>query len=158
MQIPEAALIEREFVIRDMQLTKEVRMTKKSLIRWLALALGLISQNESRKTILDLLEALFYFQFSENKDPDAHEIADYMRQNHEEAIVSEKTILYHLLQLKNAGLIRREKGKYSFSVSPYSEKGDVASSIEYNYKGRSDAAFLKIQEALRSLRKMYKQK
>lgn len=158
MQIPEAALIEREFVIRDMQLTKEVRMTKKSLIRWLALALGLISPNESRKAILDLLEALLYFQFSENKDPDVHELAGYIQENHEGAAVSEKTILYHLLQLKNAGLVRREKSRYSFSVSPYSEKGDVAGSIEYNYKSRSDAAFLKIQEALNSLRKMYKQK
>lgn len=158
MQIPEAALIEREFLIRDMQLTKEVRMTKKSLIRWLALALGLISPNESRKSILDLLEALFYFQFSENRDPDVHELAEHMRKNHEGASVSEKTILYHLLQLKNAGLVRREKSRYSFSVSPYSEKGDVASSIEYNYKSRSDAAFLKIQEALNSLRKMHRQK
>lgn len=157
MQIPEAALIEREFVLRDMQLTREVKMTKKSLVRWLALALGLISPNESRKTILDLLEALFYFQFSENKDPDVHELAEHMHKNNESE-VSEKTILYHLLQLKNAGLVRREKGRYSFSVSPYSEKGDVASSIEYNYKSRSDAAFLKVQDALNSLRKMYRQK
>jgi len=154
MQIPEAALIEREFVIRDMQLTKEVRMTRKSLIRWLALSLGLISPNESRKTILGLLEALFYFQFSENKDPDVHELALYMRENSEG--VSEKTLLYHLLQLKKTGLVRREKGRYSFSVSPYSERGDVAGSIEYNYKGRADVAFSKIQEALRTLRKMYK--
>jgi hypothetical protein len=158
MQIPEAALIEREFIIRDMQLTKEVRMTKKSLVRWLALSLGLISPNESRKSILDLLEALFYFQFSENKDPDVHELAGHMQKSQEGSTVSEKTILYHLLQLKNAGIVRREKGRYSFSVSPYSEKGDVASSIEYNYKSRSDAAFLKIQEALNSLRKMYRQK
>jgi DNA-binding transcriptional ArsR family regulator len=158
MQIPEAALIEREFLIRDMQLTKEVRMTKKSLIRWLALSLGLISPNESRKTILDLLEALFYYQFSENRDPDVHEMSSYIRENHGGEGVSEKTILYHLLQLKNKGLIRREKGRYSFSVSPYSEKGDVASSIEYNYKSKSDVAFSKIQEALRSLRKMYKPK
>jgi DNA-binding transcriptional ArsR family regulator len=158
MQIPEAALIERELVIRDMQLTKEVRMTKKSLVRWLALALGLISPNESRKSVIDLLEALFYFQFSENKDPDAHELAEYMRKNHEEAAVSEKTVLYHLLQLKNAGLVKREKGRYFFTVSPYSEKGDVAGAIEYNYKSRYDAAFLKIQEALNSLRKMHKQK
>lgn len=158
MQIPEAALIEREFVIRDMQLSKDVLMTKKSLVRWLALSMGLISPNESRKTILELLEALFYFQFSENKDPDVHEISGYMRENHSGEPVSDKTILYHLLQLKNAGLIRREKGRYSFSVSPYSEKGDVASAIEYNYKSKSDAAFSKIQDALRALRKMYKPK
>ena len=158
MQIPEAALIEREFLIRDMQLTKDVRMTRKSLIRWLALAMGLISPNESRKTILDLLEALFYYQFSENKDPDVHEIASYMRRSQGEKSVSSKTILYHLLQLKNAGLVRRDKSRYSFSVSPYSERGDVASAIEYNYKSRSDLAFSKIQEALRTLRKMYKPK
>ncbi|NYZ75791.1 hypothetical protein H0N98_00890 [Candidatus Micrarchaeota archaeon] len=158
MQIPEAALIERELVIRDMQLTKEVRMTKKSLVRWLALALGLISPNESRKSVIDLLEALFYFQFSESKDPDAHELTEYIRKNREGAAVSEKTVLYHLLQLKNAGLVKREKGRYFFSVSPYSEKGDVAGAIEYNYKSRSDAAFLKIHEALNSLRKMHRQK
>jgi len=152
--IPEASLIESEFVVRDMQLTKEVRMTKKSLIRWIALSLGLISPNESRKTMLDLLEALFYFQLSEGKEPDVHELTEYMRKNGRE--VSEKTVFYHLLQLKKAGLVKRNKGRYSFPQSPEAEKGDVASSIEYTYKRNSEEAFRKIKEALVVLSRMYR--
>lgn len=154
--IPEASLIESELVLREMQLTKEVRMTKKSLIRWVALALGLVSPNESRKTMLDLLEALFYFQLSENKDPDAHELAGYIREHGRQ--VSEKTVLYHLLQLKKAGLVKREKGRYSFPRSPDAERGDVASGVEYSCRTRSDAALAKIRDALAALRRMYKQK
>ncbi len=63
---------------------------------------------------------------------------------------------YHIAQLKKAGIIDRVKGKYHFSISPLSEKGDVAGAFEYNYKNKADVAFSKIQEALRILKKMHK--
>jgi DNA-binding transcriptional ArsR family regulator len=154
--IPEAALIQNEFIIRDMQLSKEVKMTKKSLIRWLALSMGLISPNESRRTMLALLEALFFFQFSEETDPDIHEITTYIKDELKQENANEKAIRYHISQLKKAGIIDRVKGKYRFSISPLSEKGDVAGAFEYNYKNRVDVAFSKIQEALRILKKMHK--
>ncbi|MEM3555534.1 MAG: hypothetical protein QXF56_02355 [Candidatus Micrarchaeia archaeon] len=154
--IPEASLIESELVIRNMQLTREVRMTKKSLIRWIALALGLIYPNETRTTMLDLLEALFYFQLSEGKEPDVHELAEYIKEHGKE--VSEKTVFYHLLQLKKIGLVKRSKGKYFFPQSPDSEKGDVASSVEHVYKNKTDDSIARIKEALVTLKKMYKPK
>jgi len=154
--IPEAALIQNEFIIRDMQLSKEVRMTKKSLIRWLALSMGLISPNESRRMMLAILEALFFFQFSEEKDPDIHEITTYIKNELKQEKANEKAIRYHLSQLRKAEILDRVKGKYRFSISPLSEKGDLASAFEYNYKNRADVAFAKIQEALKILKKMHR--
>lgn len=150
MAFPEAGLIDCDLLIRDMQLTREVRLTRKSLVRWLALSLGLISPNESRTTMLELLDALLYFQLAEKKDPEIREIMDYIKQ--ESGNGNEKAVRYHLFQLKNTGLVERKKGKYQFAVSPLSEKGDISSTLDYVYKRRYDMALVKIKEAMREVK------
>ena len=150
MAFPEAELIDCELFMRDMQLTREVRLTRKSLVRWLALSLGLISPNETRTTMLELLDALLYFQLAEKKDPDIGEIMDYIKQ--ESGDGNEKAVRYHLLQMKETGLIERKKGKYFFAVSPLSEKGDMSSTLDYVYKRRYDMALVKVKEAMRELK------
>jgi hypothetical protein len=149
MAFPEAQLIDTEVTLRDMQLTKDVRLTRKSLVRWLALSLGLISPNESRTTMLELLDALLYFQFAEKKDPEIAEIMAYIKQ--EAGNGNEKAVRYHLLQLKTTGLMDRKKGKYFFAISPLSEKGDISSTLDYVYKRRYDMALVKIKDAFREL-------
>ncbi|MEM4389417.1 MAG: hypothetical protein QXG98_02030 [Candidatus Micrarchaeia archaeon] len=153
LSIPEAQLIQGEVILRDLSLTQDVKMTRKSLVRWIALAAGLISPNESRKTLLDLLEVLFAFQLGEGKDPDIHDIMQGMwrlNQKHRE-----KTVRYHLFQLKRKGFISRVRGKYFFTIPPFSEKGDVAASFEYVLKSRSEVALAKLREALRALKSLY---
>ena len=151
---PEARLIEGELTLRDMQLTKDVRMTKPSLIRWLALAMGLISPNESRNSVLAVFDALLYFQLGERRDPDIHELLEYNRRLHRN--VGDKCVRYHLLQLKNMGLIERKKGRYRFVTSPLSEKGDIIGTIDYVFKRRADLSISKIKEAMRELQESYR--
>ena len=153
LEIPEARLIQGEAVVRDLQLSQSVKMTRKSLVRWIALASGLISPNESRKTLIDLLEVLFKFQLEENKDPDIHGIMEEMKKLNEEH--NEKAVRYHLFQLKKKGFLSRTKGKYSFAIAPYSEKGDVAASFEHAFRQKSDVAMAKLKEALGILKKMH---
>ena len=154
MQIPEAELIRGELLLRDLGLPNNVKMTKKSLIRWVALAAGLISPNESRRTMLELLEAMFYFNFSRGTDPDIHEITE--RINSTGGKTNEKALRYHLLQLRRAGFLERVKGGYRFTVAPTAEKGDVMSSFEHVCRTRAELSLTKIKEALKLLKGMHK--
>ncbi len=150
-EMPEAKLIRSETVIRDMQLTEEVKMTRNSLVRWLALATGLISPNESRRNMIALLDALLYFSF-EDREPDIHELVEKI--NESGGKTNEKALRYHLLVLKKRGLIERGKGKYRFSVPPSAPDREVATSFEQVYRKRSEESFARIREALSILKRM----
>ena len=151
MPIPEAGLINSELILREMQLSQEVKLTRKSLVRWLALSMGLISPNESRMLMLDLLEALFYFQYAEKQDPDVADLMDYLQAENGKDESNEKAVRYHLLRLQNLGLLERKKGKYFFAVSPLSEKGDFSATVDYIYKRKVDMALAKMKEASKEL-------
>ncbi len=154
MGMPESQLIEGELILRDMQLSRDVRLTKASLTRWLALAMGLISPNESRTTMLDLFDALITLQFEKRADPDMREIMEEMDDGGKEK-ATEKAVRYHLLRLKNLGLIDRRKGRYFFTVSPLSEKYDLPATIDYALKRRSDTAISKMKDAARELQESF---
>ncbi len=152
MALPESELIRSEIVLRDMQFLSEVKLAKKSLVRWLALSLGLISPNESRTLILDILEALFGFHFKEHS-PTMHEIIAEVgrinpRSNH-------KAIRYHIGQLKKQGILSRTKGRYGFSLSPSQENRDAGSALEYLYVSQAKGSFEKIKKAISALEHTY---
>jgi predicted transcriptional regulator len=113
--IPESKLIKKEVTLREILLSKEVLETKNSLIRWIALSLGLINQNESRLGVLSVFEALIYFQFVEKKDATFDEIMNYVQKQQQN--LSEKSVRYHLLQLKRKGIVENKKGFWYFSGS-----------------------------------------
>ncbi len=115
MEVNEAKLIERELTLRNLQMTKEVMETRRSIVRWLALALGVISPGESRLSAVSVLDAVLYFQFNEMKDPTVPELMEYIAKAW--GPINEKTLRYHLLQLKKATIVDNEKGRY-FLVKP----------------------------------------
>ena len=81
--MPESQLIRGECLVRDLQFNEEVKMTRKSLVRYLALSLGLISPNETRAGLLEVLEALLYFHFRKRHgeaDPDIYQILDKVKE------------------------------------------------------------------------------
>ncbi len=115
MEVNESKLIERELTIRNLRMTKEVTETRRSLVRWLALSLGVISPGESRLSAVSVLDAILYFQFSERKDPSVEELMTYITGAW--GAINEKTLRYHLLQLKKANIVDNAKGKY-FLLAP----------------------------------------
>ena len=119
MEVNESKLIERELTIRNLRITKEVTETRRSLVRWLALSLGVISPGESRLSAVSVLDAVLYFQFAERKDPSVEELMTYITGTW--GAINEKTLRYHLLQLKKANIVDNAKGKY-FLLAP--EVGD----------------------------------
>ena len=153
MALPESKLIRGELVLRDMLLTGEVKVTRSSLVRWLALAIGLISPNESRTAVIDILDALLHFQFR-GADPTVPELLERMKSKGKD--VGEKALRYHLWQMKKKGWLERSKGKYRFFVPPLADHHDVAGSIEAVVRSRSEVSLAKVKEALKSLRHAYK--
>ena len=155
MGLPEASLIRQEQVIRDMQLTSEVKMTKKSLVRYVALSLGLILPNESRTLMLDILEALMFSHF-DSSPPDIHQLNAKIAkiQGVDVDKVNPKAVRYHLLELKNRGIIERKEHKYCFAMPSMAEEADLGEALESVYAENSKAAFEKIKKALKTLESM----
>ncbi|MCX8174630.1 MAG: hypothetical protein N3E51_00280 [Candidatus Micrarchaeota archaeon] len=156
-QMPEAELIRGECLVRELQFSDEVKLTKKSLIRWLALSLGLISPRESRTGILDVFEALLYFHFKRREtksDPDIHQLLAKIREI-KKAEPNPKAVRYHLLQLKKMGLIESKKRKYRFVLSPAQENDELASALAFVYSQKIKSAFERISRAISQLEKMH---
>jgi len=138
-----------------MQLFSDVKLTRRGLIRYLALSLGLISPNESRTLMLDILEALFGAHYAA-EEPNIHQIMDRinaLRKADDPA--QEKAVRYHLHQLKMKGVLERKQGKYRITLPPMAENNDLGEALEYTYLQNARTAFEKVKKACGTLRHMY---
>ncbi len=155
MGLPEASLIRQEHVIRDLQLTSEVKMTRKSLVRYLALSLGLIAPGESRTLMLDIFEAFLSAHFSQ-QPMDIHQLIEKIAQiqGKKAKDVNPKAVRYHTLELKKKGIIEKKDGKYRFAMPPMAEDDDLGAALEYTYMQNAKTTFDKIKLAIASLRHM----
>ncbi len=153
--LPESSLIRQEHIIRDMQLFSEVKLTRRGLIRYLSLSLGLISPNESRTLMLDILEALFGAHFA-GEEPNIHQVMDRINalRKHDDP-AQEKAVRYHLHQLKMRGILERKSGKYHIALAPMAENTDLGEALEYVYLQNAKTAFEKVKKACGTLRHMY---
>ncbi len=152
--IPEAKLVKKTILLRKLALPKETLETKNSLLRWLALSLGLINENESRTKVLDVLDACFYFIFHEEKPFSAKEIFYYLRKNN--ISITERLVRYHLKRLEQIGLLEHKKGKYSASLAPGSETFALENSIKYVISRELEEYFSLLSIAFKNLREKYK--
>lgn len=122
MELNESKLIEKEITLRLLRLTKENLETRRSIIRWLALSLGIVNPKESRLSALSVLDSILYFQISQKKDPTVIELMNYI--NKVWGQINEKTLRYHLLQLKKMNIIKNSKSKYYLIKSNVIDKND----------------------------------
>ncbi len=149
--IPEAKLIKSEMVIREMALPDDVLLARKSIVRWLALSLGLIAPNESRTLLLDIFDVLVGFHLK-NETPTTKEIIDSLEKLNGEK-QNPKAVYYHLQRLTNMGILERKKGKYCFGDG----NGESLSEVFKNfYKNKTDSTFTNIEKALKRLESSYK--
>jgi hypothetical protein len=149
-ELPESKLIRSELILREMQLTDDVKMARKSLVRWLALSLGLVSPKESRLSVLTLLEAILFYHMKEKRGANYNDLVEYFKQQGAE--MNEKTIRYHITQLRKAGVLDDDRSVYKIAGF---QGNNLAQVIEQSYRQKSDAAFLNIRQAIESLSKMH---
>jgi hypothetical protein len=157
MEMPESALIRGEVTVRELQLSEDVKLTRKGLVRWLALSLGLISPKESRTGLLEVLEALFFFHFRKKdsrSEPDIHDILAKIKEI-KKAEPNPKAVRYHLLQLKKLGIIETKKRKYRFVLAPMQENEELSAALSHVYHQRMDSSFDKVRKALSLLEKTF---
>src|SRR5271157_2542012 len=109
-ELSESGLIEKEVTLRNLRLTKEVLETRRSIVRWLALSLGVLNPGESRLGAVSVLDALVHYRFVEKTAPDVGQLMVYIGKNWEE--INEKTLRYHLLRMKRMGLVENSQGKF----------------------------------------------
>ncbi len=145
--IPESKFIRKEIVLRNMWLADEVRLTRKSMVRWVALSLGLISEKESRDLIIDLLDVLFEF-FAKGEEPTTQEILDRLKAKINEE-PNPKAVYYHLQKLMDQGLLQREKGKYYISR----ENKRLSVAVKELYLKEVNESLSEITKALEMLEK-----
>jgi hypothetical protein len=148
--IPESKLIKSEIVIREMSLPSDVMLAKKSLVRWIALSLGLILPNESRTLLLDVLDSLLYFHVKKINPTTQDILSKLETQNQKEP--NPKAVYYHLLKLKESGIIYRRKGRYMLTE----EEGKCLSELFREiYLRKANAAFENVDSALKKLQNSY---
>jgi len=161
--IPEAQYVRRTITLRDMELPRDVALTKQSLLRWFALSTGLITEQESRSTIIPILDALLHFQ-AKGKSPSIADIKEYLDgegwgmrskgSDVREQEVTEKAIRYHMSKLCDAGLAEVSERRYRFLRNP--DKPELSSSIRFSLENatrgpisRAERAFVLLLESYR---------
>jgi hypothetical protein len=148
--IPESKLIKSEIVIREMSLPQDVMLAKKSLVRWIALSLGLILPNESRTLLLDVLDSLLYFHVKK-ENPTTQDILLRLKKL-TKTEPNPKAVYYHLLKLKESGIILRKKGRYMLTE----EEGKCLSELFREiYLRKANSAFDNVDSALKKLQSSY---
>ncbi len=154
VRLPEAEFVRRTFIVKEADLPPQVRMTKRSLLRWFALSSGWISEQESRQTVLDVLDALFYYHLSKKAHPTVPEILSYVKEKTGEEM-SEKLLRYHLKRLTDSQFLIRDKQHYKFNPAPNAEPGDVLASYNYWITQNIHKSTQQIENALGDLTKTY---
>lgn len=157
--LPEAQYIEKTITLREMRLPPEVEMTKKSLVRWFALSIGLISEDESRQTVLDVLDAFLHCQFREGIDPTTNDIFDHMKKKNKayskrSPQSTEKLIRYHLNHLSSLNIVKRKGRTYTLIKHPTSS--DITDSIRHSLDSNVSNAFDHITKGFVKLSDIYK--
>lgn len=149
--IPESRLIKSEITLRELSLPDDILIAKKALIRWIALSFGMVLPNESRVLMLDILDVIFESHVK-NSLYTTKEIFQKLQEKtgHEQ---NPKAIYYHLLNLKECGIIGRKKGRYFLGNGEEKRLKDVFRDI---YNKKTDDAFNNIGRALDRLESNYR--
>ncbi len=152
---PESQLVRKTFVLRKMDLPPEIFMTKRSLLRWFALSFGLISEKESRSTVIEVLDVLFSALISKKQNPSTFDLQQAFLEKTGKKI-SEKLMRYHLNRLIKLNLIYRKLNRYYVNNNPYAEAGNLKESFSYWIKNPINEAMVDLENVLEKIQEGYK--
>ncbi|MCD6478364.1 MAG: hypothetical protein J7L44_00580 [Candidatus Diapherotrites archaeon] len=155
MELPEASLVRKTLIIRKLDLPESVLLTKRSLLRWLALSLGLISEKESRKMAIEILDALFHYLFSMKRNPSAEQIKRFLEEKRNIRI-SERLVRYHLNKLIELGILTRKNACYCINPAPQGERDDIIKALEYYTREELEHSLEHIKIAMEKLIEKYR--
>ncbi len=149
--IPESRLIRSEVIIRELALPDDVLLARKSLIRWIALSMGMIMPNESRRLLLDILEVIFDFHLR-NQTPTTVDIVKKLEE-FTQTKQNLKAVYYHLQRLTEYGILSRKKGRYYLGNG---EGKNLREIFREFYIKKAESAFSNMGTALDKLESNYR--
>ena len=154
-ELPESSLVRKTFTLRSMDFPPSIKLTKRSMLRWFALAFGLISEKESRTTVFDVLDALFYLNLSKKSSPSVQDIQAYIKKKNSKNI-SEKLLRYHLNRIKETNLILRKNQSYVFNPAPFAERDDLKASFNHYISKNISETLINLEDVFSQLSSSYK--
>ncbi len=113
--------IRGEWRLREMDLFPHLFKTKRGLLSWLAVSLGLKNPGDGRDGVVYVLEALFDFCYGKGKAPSFEEIKGYVSRRILERgkkPPSDEAIRHHLRRMAKMGILERRGKAYCFSTNP----------------------------------------
>ena len=140
-----------------MDLPPEVLLTKRSLLRWFCLSFGLLSEKESRSTVLEVVDVLFEFLLAQKATPSTIDIQTAIKEKYGKEI-SEKLLRYHVNRLIDAGIVVRKKAKYHINNSPYGEQQNMKESFSHWVKKPVNETMDDIENVISKLAESYSRK
>ncbi len=161
MKHPEGKLVRKEWTIRLMNLPPEILSRKRQLLRWVAIALGLITPGDERAGIIDVLDALFHYSYSKDVEPTAEDILLYVnmrRKERGEKPVVLEAVRYHLRRLEGVGIVEKTKGRggtYRFTRALQSSGSDPAAFVDHIFDQLAASRDV-VKKAVVSLTSLYR--
>jgi len=137
-----------------MDLPPSVQLTKRSLLRWFALSFGLLSERETRDTVLNVLDALFHFLLAKKQNPTTLELQAYIGDKFHKK-TGEKLLRYHLNRLIALELLQRKHNRYFLNNSPYSEPNSLVESFNHWIKKPVNESLDDIEKVLSKISTAY---
>ncbi len=128
--------IRREWTIREVELNPSILTSRKGLLRWFAISMGLINQGDRREGVIVLLDALFTYWFSRGKNPTFEELKYFVSRRYlerGEKPPSDEALRHHLRKMTRMGFIDRIGGRYKLNNDPL-RPDDPISSINMMFK------------------------
>ncbi|NPA86478.1 MAG: hypothetical protein GXO00_00500 [Candidatus Diapherotrites archaeon] len=113
--------IRRRWTIREVELHPDLLLSRRRLLRWFALSLGLLNERDQREGIIVLLDVLFEYWFLRGRNPSFDDIKHSVARRYLErgsSPPSDEALRKHLRKLVKMGLVEREKGVYRLSTHP----------------------------------------
>lgn len=128
--------IRRRWTVREVDLPSDLLLSRRRLLRWFALSIGLINENDSREGILDVLDALLTFWFVRKRNPTFDDLKELVARRYVERgkkSPTDEALRKHLRKLLSIGLVRREGRTYVLDVDPLRPE-DPASAIDHLFE------------------------
>ena len=147
-------MYKRLFVLRDLPLPRDYEHRRAALLRFIAESLGLARKGAD--VVLDVLDALFYFNVKRGYAPTLDEVVAHVnkrRRERGERAVAAEAVRYHIRRMEEMGILERSarrNGRISFR----SVHGEPS---EFVHLLRSDVSSIlgKVEKAVDALVRIY---
>jgi len=145
--------IRGEWTVRELDLHPSLLSSRKALLKWISISLGLLSPNDTRTLVVDVLDSVLYFNYL-GEPPTFTHIYSRILQRSSGTVPSEEAIRKHLRTMIRKGIIFKEGKKYILNYPP-SHPHDPIGYVD-TYFSRLQGIREHIKRAASSLHSLYK--